>query len=82
MLLLGRLVGRLVGQLDQMVQLVQELLACRVDLVEMVVIEYGSSSVTVIRHVSVKHSNVKVGICAFINGSYLIIRANAAKSKH
>ena len=46
-----------------MIQLVQELLACRVDLGEMIVVN-GSSSVTVIRHV--KHSNVKVGKCAFI----------------
>ena len=71
MLLLGRLVGRLVGQLDQMVQLVQELLACRVDLVVHNgdgCHSYGSSSVTVIGHV--KHSNVKVGTCAFIHRSY------------
>ena len=32
---------------------------------------YGSSSVTVIRHV--KHSNVKVGKCAFMHESYLTI---------
>ena len=68
MLLLGRLVGRLVGELDQMVQLVQELLACRVHLVVMVVIVKESSSVTVIRHV--KHSNVKLRTSAFIHRSY------------
>ena len=50
-----------------MIQLVQELLACRVDLGEMIVVN-GSSSVTVIRH-------VKVGKCAFRHGSYLINRA-------
>ena len=31
-LLLRRLIGRLVGQLDEVVQLVQQLLACRVNL--------------------------------------------------
>ena len=71
MLLLGRLVGRLVGQLNQMVQLVQELLACRVDLVVVVIMVNGFSSVTVIGHVY--HSNVKVGKCAFMHESYLTI---------
>ena len=62
-----------------MIQLVQELLACRVDLGEMIVVN-GSSSVTVIRHV--KHSNVKVGKCAFIHGPYLTSRANASCQQH
>ena len=62
-----------------MIQLVQELLACRVDLGEMIVVN-GSSSVTVIRHM--KHSKVKVGKCAFIHGPYLTSRANASCQQH